>query len=111
MEERRKLQRFNLQARTTIEAEMAHGEKTTLTLVTKDISSGGTFVITPHPLPEGVPVQLEMLLTPAAIQQIIGASGAIKVNVNGKVIRREDKGMAIMFDGDYKMSALAATGS
>ncbi len=109
MEERRKLQRFDLQAQTTILADMEEGTKT-LTLMTKDISSAGTFLLTTHPLPEGIPVHLEMLLTPEALRKVVGPSGAIRVTVNGKVVRREEIGMAIMFDGDYTMSGVGARG-
>ena len=107
MEERRKLQRFDLRAQTTIQARMEKGTKT-LTLMTKDISSAGTYVLTPHPLPEGIPVHLEMLLTPEALRSIVGASGAIRVTVNGTVVRREETGMAIRFNDDYTMSGIGA---
>jgi hypothetical protein len=105
MEERRKLQRFNLQAQTRIEVELEQGKREVLSMVTKDISSSGTFIVTPHPLPRGVPVQLELLLSPHALKKTMGETGTVKVNVNGKVIRSDDMGMAIEFDGEYTMSA------
>jgi hypothetical protein len=105
MDERRKIERFELQADTRIEVVTGDGGTNTFATTTKDISCDGAYVTTSRPLPEGAAVKLEMLLSLDMLQRIVGQKGNAKVKVKGKVIRSENGGMAIQFDKKYKIQA------
>jgi hypothetical protein len=109
MEERRKSDRFDLQARTRIVVESQGGEKDVFSVVTKDVSLTGAFVLSPEPLAEGVTVRLEMLMPLQTLHGIIGGepvadqSEKVQVTVSGKVVRSDDNGMAIKFESEYRI--------
>ena len=104
-EERRTLERFDLHAPTRIEVELAGGRRGIFSLTTKNISSAGTYIATDQPLPEGLPVILELLLSLEMLQRLVGERGRARVRVKGKVIRSDRDGMAIMFESKYKITA------
>jgi hypothetical protein len=106
--EKRKLERFSLQASTIVEAERQSGPNVVLNLVTKDICSAGAFVVTPEPLEEGEHVRMEMLLTLDTLRNILGANSRVSLQVRGRVVRTDDVGMAIAFEGRRKISLGAA---
>jgi c-di-GMP-binding flagellar brake protein YcgR len=108
MSERRSLLRFDIQAPAKIVFEREKGKRETVSLVTKDISSSGAFVVTQEPLSTGMSVKLELLLSLGALQRMVGEEGKAKVQVRGKVIRIDDSGMAIQFDSRYKFLGGAA---
>jgi hypothetical protein len=103
-EEKRKLERFSLQAPTIIEAERQSGSNVVLNLITKDICSAGAFVVTPEPLEEGEFVRMEMFLSLETLRNILGSKGRVCVKVRGRVVRSDDLGMAIAFEGRRKIS-------
>jgi hypothetical protein len=104
---RRHMERFDLQAPMKIEVRKRAGRREVLTCVTRDISSMGAFVETDRPLPEGVPLRLELLLTLDMLERIVGNAGA-RVKVRGKVLRTEEGGMAIQFERGFKIVAAGA---
>ena len=106
MEERRKLERFDLQAPARILVELGAGKKTELDLTTKDVSSGGAFIYSDQPLPEGATVRIELFISLAMLQKLAGETGTAKVKVKGTVIRVTEDGAAIRFDSKYKITAL-----
>jgi len=63
MKDRRKLERFNLKLRGEITAETADQMNRVFRLRTRDISSGGAFFYGVDPLPEGTPVQINLILS------------------------------------------------
>ena len=104
-ENRRRLQRFDLQAPTRIEVQQGDGQRGVLSFMTRDISSMGAFIETAEPLPEGAPVRLELMLPLDVLKRIVGKDARAKVKVRGKVIRAEEGGMAIQFDRRFKIIA------
>lgn len=108
-EERRRLERFDLQAPTKIEVQLDTGHKDVLSLMTRDISSMGAYVQTGRPLPEGVPVKLELLLSLELLRKFLGQKGRARIRVRGRVIRSDQEGMAIQFDTKYKILAASGT--
>ena len=104
-EERRRLERFDLEAPTKIEVQIGAGRRDVLSLMTRDISSRGAYVNTRQPLEEGVSVKLELLLSVEMLQRFVGARGKARVRVKGKVVRVDENGMAIQFDRKYVISA------
>jgi hypothetical protein len=109
-EDRRRLQRFDLQASTLIEVQQEGGRHGVLSFITRDISSMGAFIETAQPLPEGAPVRLELMLPLDLPKRVVGEESRAKVKVRGKVIRAEEDGMAIQFDRKFKIVA-ASTGT
>ena len=103
-EEKRKLERFSLQAPTIVEAQSESGSNVVLNLVTKDISSAGAFVPTTDPLEEGEFVRMEMFLSLGTLQSILGSASRVIVHVKGRVVRSDDLGMAIAFEGRHRIS-------
>lgn len=106
MEERRKLERFDLCAPARILVELGEGKAEELDLTTKDVSSGGAFIYSDQPLPEGANVKIELFISLAMLKQLAGEKGRAKVKVKGKVIRVDENGAAIRFDSKYKITAL-----
>jgi hypothetical protein len=103
MSERRRLQRFDLQTPTKIIFEKERGKHEVVSLVTKDVSSSGAFIVTQEPLATGMSVKLELHLSLEALQRMLGEEGKAKVQVRGTVIRTDDSGMAIQFDSRFKI--------
>lgn len=106
MEERRRLERFDLRTPARIFVELGEGKKEELDLTTKDVSSGGAFIYSDQPLPEGATVKIELFLSLAMLKKLAGEKGRAKVKVKGKVIRVDEDGAAIRFDSKYKITAL-----
>jgi len=104
-EERRRLERFDLQAPTRIVIRMDSGRRGVLSLMTRNVSSMGAFVNTAQPLPEGMPVKLELLLSAGLLKRLLGEGEKARIRVRGKVIRSDREGMAIEFDTRYKFVA------
>ena len=101
--DRRRLERFDLQAPTKIEVLLEAGRKDVLSLLTRDISSMGAYVKTSQPLPEGMHVKLELLLSLEILKRMMGQKGDAKIKVRGQVLRSDREGMAIVFDTKYKI--------
>ncbi len=106
MKERRKLERYKLQASTKIEAISPAGKKEMLQLQTRDISAAGAFFTSKKPISEGVHVSLELVLSMEKFQQLIGKRSRIELKINGAVIRSDPEGIAVIFDKKYKIRAL-----
>ncbi len=110
MQERRKLERFCFEVPakiTVVGSAEAHGM---LDLVTKNICSGGAFLRTMKPLPEGTRVTVDLILTLDSPTNPTGQTRAI-VKVNGAVVRSRSRGMAICFDEDYNITPLESQSS
>ncbi len=100
--DRRRLQRYELRAPATVKAEVQNQE-TVEELFTQNISSGGAFFQTEHPLPKGVSVEITLFLLTAAFRPWRGRPYKVKISTGGTVVRSEDEGMAVAFDPKYRM--------
>ncbi len=105
-EERRRLERFDLNAPARLLVELGSGRKEQLDLTTKDMSSAGAFLYSQEQIPEGVNVKLEFFISLETLHSLVGEKGRVKVKVNGKVIRVDTDGIAVRFDNKYKIMAL-----
>ena len=103
MSERRQHERFDLLLRTTIEVPES-SKKNLSNVLSSNISAGGAYFHTTHPLPEGKRVELKIYVTSERLQNLTGAHMLIKVG--GKVVRSSSTGMAICFARDYEMVRL-----
>ncbi len=103
MNEKRKLERYELNAPTIVTIERGEKAGERLRLNTRDISADGAFLITPVSLIPGTGVRLEILLTVDRLHELVGDSDQITVNVVGTVIRSEMEGMAVSFHDAYEI--------
>ena len=106
MEERRKLERFELNVPARVLVESGMHKRAEYDLITRDVSSAGAFLFSTQPLPEGVNVKMEFLISLDTLQKFAGEKSRAKVRVRGQVIRSDSDGIAIRFDSKYKITAL-----
>ena len=106
MGERRKLERFGLNAPAQIQLESGSKKQDTIRLTTRDISSGGAFLYSSQPIPEGANVKMEFMISLDTLRKLAGEEGRAKVRVKGKVIRSDSNGIAVRFESSYKITAL-----
>ena len=106
MEERRKLERFQLHVPAKIELTNESGHHETLQLETKDISADGAFFESSKPIIEGADVRLEMILTVDKLQDLIGVHKKVELKLQGHVIRSDSDGVAVLFNRKYHIRAL-----
>jgi hypothetical protein len=106
MEERRRLERFELNAPAKVIVQTEGGPKEALDLTTKDVSSGGAFLFSSQPFTEGSNVKMELVISLDMLRKLAGEKKAAKIKVKGRVIRVDAEGIAIRFDSSYKITAL-----
>ena len=100
--DRRQLQRFPLRAPAIVRTAVQDSESV-VELYTRDICSGGAFLQTDHPLPEGINVEITLFLLISALRHVQGRPGKVKITTVGTVVRSEEAGMAVAFDSEYQM--------
>ena len=107
VDNKRTLERFNLQVPATIEIPREGPEENTvetLDLITSDVSAGGAYFETSAPVAVGTPVKVDLILSIERLKQMTGKQAHIKVT--GKVVRTLDGGMAVQFDPDFDIRSL-----
>ncbi len=92
------------------------GSITDSELITANISSGGAFILTDHPLPVASRVSLEFLISIVDLRRlrfVLSLDGLRRstgkpawVQATGVVIRHQEDGMAVIFDNDYQLSPM-----
>ena len=109
MEEKRKYERFDLSLPAEIEVikQGQESKKTRLSLLTRDISSGGAFFHTLRPLPKGTAVKLNLVLGMAKVRKV--KTNLAHLLAVGMVLRTEAEGMAIQFAKDYRFKPYPLT--
>ena len=106
MEERRKLERFELHVPAVAEVVEPSGQTGEIRLETRDISADGAFFVTDKPVSEGMALKLAMVISVDKLEQLIGSRNKIELKIEGMVIRSDSNGIAVIFDKKYKMRAL-----
>ena len=106
MEERRKLERFQLHVPAKIELTDASGQHETLQLETKDISADGAYFVSSKAITEGANLRLEMILSVDKLKDLIGVHKKVELQLQGRVIRSDSDGVAVLFDRKYHIRAL-----
>jgi hypothetical protein len=102
--ERRKEKRFPISAPARLELN-GFGQKSVLNLTTANVSAGGLYFETHNPRPTGTPVPIEIVL-PHRIFRRFGGNQRVLIEGDGRVLRAEASGMAISFEGDYRIRQL-----
>jgi hypothetical protein len=105
LNERRKLERFDLKVPAKIQAVDKDQGRGELNLITKDICAGGAFFNTTDPLPKETQVKIDLILD-GKLRSLVGKQAHVKVT--GMVLRSDSMGMAIGFDEDYKIISLVS---
>jgi c-di-GMP-binding flagellar brake protein YcgR len=114
--ERRLHERFSIQIQAKMTAETLSGKTPMMEFLTADISAGGAFIKTEHPLPLVSKVRLEFLLSLEDLQTLrfVLSLETLKswkgkrvwVSASGIVTRSAEDGMGIMFDENYQISPM-----
>lgn len=118
IENHRSAERFSLQ----LEAKITHRhleESPVIKTVVANISSGGAYIHTTHQFPVASKIQVEFLVDLESLQKLkfILSMDSLKslANAQGKslwvtttavVLRRDEEGIAIIFDKNYTVTAL-----
>ena len=105
MIEKRKVERFDLQLEAFISRPGEVSQDDTGSLVTRDISMNGVFLITDKPLPVGSKVSVDMILTLGGTKKQDSQKAWIKAS--GKVLRADSQGMAVCFDDQSRILPLS----
>jgi hypothetical protein len=108
MEERRKLERFRL--RLPAKLVFFNNNQEVLNLETRDISSGGAFLITDTSVREGTPITLEFFLPVEKFRQLFNEKRNVSLKIKGIVIRKEASGLAVHFEKKYEIGSLGECG-
>ncbi|MCK5071326.1 MAG: PilZ domain-containing protein [Desulfocapsa sp.] len=113
----RQHERFSIRIKTKVSAETLSGKTPMMEFKTANISSGGAFIETDTPLPLVSKVRLEFLLSLEDIQSLkfvlsletlkSWTGNRLWVSATGVVMRCQSDGMGIMFDENYKISAMS----
>ena len=103
MNERRKLERFDLRVPAKIKMVGQNRGSEALNLMTKDICAGGAFFHTRDPVPKGAKVVIDLMLDRGLRD---GECIQAHIKVGGAVLRSDAAGMAICFDKSYKIVPL-----
>jgi hypothetical protein len=99
--EKRKVERFDLQLEAFVSLPGSVSQNRTDSLITRDISMCGAFLMTDKPLPVGSKICVDMILTLAGREK----KGAQKawIKASGKVLRSDNEGMAVSFDDQSRI--------
>jgi len=110
MLEKRKLERFDIALSAIIRSGTPYGkgEEAIARLLTKDICEMGAYFPTSRPLPEGTKVGVELILPLSEFKLKRVKEDKSIVSVDGTILRREAKGMAIGFSKSYAIAALSS---
>ena len=101
MKEQRDCERFqlSLSARVEVISSTGEGEYEMLSLLTRDICSGGAFFNTLQPLSKGTRLKIALVLGTEKPKR--RSERYSYVTVKGTVLRAEPAGMAVSFDEGY----------
>ena len=103
MEERRRLERFDL--RLPADIECLAPIKYKLRVFTRNISAGGAYFDTTVSFPESTRFKVNLFVSIRETEDMPPTQ--VKIDVRGRVLRSERTKMALRFDEDYRMTPLA----
>ena len=102
--ERRHIERLALKAIATVQV-ASSGAGRVFELSTQDISSGGAFFPMEVPLPTGEKVKITLHLSISRPERTIAFAGKARITTKGHVVRSTAEGMAVAFEGPYKITS------
>ena len=101
MDERRKLERYNLVIPTRIVLTNSGQESEVFEINTCNISAGGAFFKTAHKIPIGTDLNMNFVLPIEKLARLLGVNSFVKVK--GKIIRIDMEGIAVSFNKKYEI--------
>ena len=101
MDERRKLERYNIIIPTRIVVSNNNKDIEVFEINTCDICAGGAYFKTKHEIPKGSKVALNFVLPINKLAKLLGVNSYVEVK--GEVIRVDLEGIAVSFKGDYEI--------
>jgi hypothetical protein len=102
--DKRLVERYELIVPSIICPSMMRNGKGYLFLVSRDISSGGAYFYTTGQPPCDGNVQMEILLKVSIADD---KASYIYLTITGKIIRSNESGVAVKFNGNYKLRSFA----
>ena len=105
MIEKRSVERFDLQLEAFVSLPGSVSQNEAESLVTRDISMCGAFLITDRPHPVGSKICVDMILTLEGQKKQDAQQAWIKAS--GKVLRTDNEGMAVGFDNQSRILPLS----
>jgi len=102
--EKRKVDRFSLELSALLSINDERGKKRSIEVMTRDICSGGAFFRTHTPVSLGTKVKMDLILSSDKFKKLGGKSS--RIDVSGRVIRKDSRGMAVCFDKKYRIEPI-----
>ncbi|MGD8770740.1 MAG: PilZ domain-containing protein [Desulfobacterales bacterium] len=102
--EKREMERFSLKLPALLSLTDENEKQRAFKFMISNICAGGAFFKTDHPLSVGTDVKMDLIL-PLDKFKKFGRKRS-RVDVSGSVIRTNDKGMAVCFDKNFRISTL-----
>lgn len=99
--EKRKIDRFSLELSALLFITDEKGNQRSIEVMTGDISSGGAFFKTNTPFSVGTDVKMDLILPSDKFKKLGGKRS--RIDVSGRVIRTDRRGMAVCFDKNYRI--------
>jgi c-di-GMP-binding flagellar brake protein YcgR len=106
MDERRRIERFHLEVPARIKSIDDEKAGKHVAFTTRDISSSGAFLFTDEAVAEGACVRLEFVLPVEKFRQLLGSQTKVSISVSGRVVRKDEHGIAVLFNRKYEIKAL-----
>jgi hypothetical protein len=103
--EKRDVERFDLNLEAYVLVDGASPDAQAQSLMTRDVSMNGAYLLTPTPLPLGTKVNVDVILSLEGLTPRETRKALIKAS--GAVLRTDSKGMAIRFDENSKFLPFA----
>jgi hypothetical protein len=102
--ERRKMERFSLEVPAMLSIMDKSGQPMALEVTTDNICAGGAFFITDTHMSVGTDVGMDLILSLKANDKI--EEKKTRIDISGRVIRTDERGVAVCFDNKYNISPL-----
>jgi hypothetical protein len=104
MNEKRNLERFDLNVPAQISTDESNHEHGYIELTTSNISAGGAFFETGDPLSQGVRVNITLSLPFESLKGLGVKAKNANICTTGTVLRVNGSGMAISFDKSFSIT-------
>ena len=99
--ERRQTERFDLKLPAVVSMMDENRKRVSCEVITRDVSSGGAFLLNCKPMPVGSDVKVSLMIFLENRYKL--KMEKIHVDINGRVIRINEHGIAVCFDKKYKI--------
>jgi hypothetical protein len=103
--EKRSMERYDLDLPAILTFENGAGKIAHQKVVTKNVCAGGSFCTKGPTLPRGTDVKMELILSLEKYNNFDVRTSHI--SVSGKVLRSNEKGLAVCFNQQYQIMAVA----